>query len=193
MATVSYQLANLKEKAMSLITTTDPQQAEGSVARIYNEVREMFGYVPNGLKLDSIDPQRMEQHWSGILATLNHPTLSQLFFTCLRYLIAEAGRCEYCIGINAGMLINMHGIPLEVVNGMVAEPARAPLDEKETALLLFALHMVKDSNASSREDMEALKGVGCSEKEIYDAINNAAQMVAGDMVLNVFKVQPDSA
>jgi hypothetical protein len=178
---------------MSLITTIDAGQAEGSVARIYNEVREMFGYVPNGLKLDSIDPERMQQHWSGILATLNHPTLSQVFFTCLRYLIAEAGRCQYCIGINAGMLINMHAVPQEVVNRMVTEPASAPLDEKETALLLFALRMVKDSNSSSWEDMEALKRVGCSEREIYDAVSNAAQMVAGDMVLNVFKVQPDKS
>jgi uncharacterized peroxidase-related enzyme len=193
MATVSHQLANLEEKAMSLISTIDAGQAEGSVARIYNEVQEMFGYVPNGLKLDSIDPERMQQHWSGILATLNHPTLSQVFFTCLRYLIAEAGRCEYCIGINAGMLINMHGVPQEVVNRMVTEPASAPLDEKETALLLFALRMVKDSNSSSWEDMEALKRVGCSEREIYDVVSNAAQMVAGDMVLNVFKVQPDKS
>jgi uncharacterized peroxidase-related enzyme len=177
---------------MSLITTIDAGQAEGSVARIYNEVREMFGYVPNGLKLDSVDPERMEIHWNGILATLNHPTLSQTFFTCLRYLIAEAGRCQYCIGINAGMLINMHGVAPEVVNGMAEDPTLAPLDEKEQALLLFALRMVKDSNASSREDMEALKAAGCSEREIFDAINNAAQMVAGDMVLNVFKVQPDT-
>jgi alkylhydroperoxidase family enzyme len=177
---------------MSLITTTDPQQAEGGVARIYNEVQEMFGYVPNGLQLDSVDPERMALHWNGILATLNHPTLSQTFFTCLRYLIAEAGRCEYCIGINAGMLINMHGIPLEVVNGMLEDPTLAPLDEKEKALLLFALRMVKDSNSSSSEDIAALKGVGCSEREIYDTVSNASQMVAGDMVLNVFKVQPDN-
>jgi hypothetical protein len=177
---------------MSLITTTDPRQAEGSVARIYNEVQEMFGYVPNGLKLDSVNPERMEHHWSGILATLHHPTLSQTFFTCLRYLVAEAGRCEYCIGINAGMLINMHGVALEVVNGMVEDPALAPLGDKEKALLLFLLRMIKDSNSSSREDMEALKKLGCSEREIYDAVSSAAQMLAGDMVLNIFKVQPDN-
>jgi alkylhydroperoxidase family enzyme len=177
---------------MSLITTVDPQQAEGSVARIYNEVQEMFGYVPNGLKLDSVDPERMEHHWGGILATLNHPTLSQTFFTCARYLISEAERCEYCIGINAGMLINMHGVAPEVVSGMVEDPTLAPLDEKEKALLLFLLRMTEDSNSSSPKDMEALKGVGCSEREIYDAVSSAAQMAAGDMVLNVFKVQPDN-
>ncbi len=177
---------------MSLISTIEPQQAEGSVARIYNEVQEMFGYVPNGLKLDSINPQQMEQHWSGILATLNHPTLSQTFFTCVRYLVSEAQRCEYCIGINAGMLINMHGVDPEVVSGMAADPTLAPLDEKEKALLQFVLRMTEDSTTSSPEDIEALKEAGCSEREIYDGVSSAAQMVAGDIVLNVFKVQPDS-
>ncbi len=178
---------------MSLITTIEPHQAEGSVARIYNEVQEMFGYVPNGLKLDSINPQQMEHHWSGILATLNHPTLSQTFFTCVRYLVSEAQRCEYCVGINAGLLINMHGVPAETVSGMAADPSLAPLDEKEKALLLFVLRMMADSNASSAEDLEALKDAGCNEREIYDAVSSAAQMVAGDIVLNVFKVQPDAA
>jgi hypothetical protein len=36
------------------------------------------------------------------------------------------------------------------------------------------------------------KAVGCSEREIYDAVTIAAQIVAGDIVLNVFKVQPDA-
>ncbi len=177
---------------MSLITTIDPQQAEGSVASIYNEVEEMFGYVPNAIRLNSINPERMQYHWRSILSTLNHPTLSQIFFTCIRYLVSEAEQCDYCIGLNAGMLINMHGVAPEVVSGMVEDPTLAPLEEKEKALLLFLLRMVKDSNSSSREEIEALKGTGCSEREIYDAVTSAAQMMAGDMVLNVFKVQPDN-
>ena len=177
---------------MSLIHTVDPQQAEGTVANIYNEVQAMFGFVPNGMKLDSVNPERMEQHWRAIGTTLNHPTLSQTFFTCVRYLVSEVQRCEYCIGINAGMLINMHGVDPETVGRMAADPTLAPLDEKEKALLLFALRMTEDSNSSGPEDIEALKGAGCSEREIYDAVSSAAQMVAGDIVLNTFKVQPDN-
>lgn len=176
---------------MSLIHTVDPQQAEGTVARIYKEVREMFGFVPNGLKLDSVNPERMEQHWSAIGATLRHPSLSQTFFTCVRYLVSEVQRCEYCIGVNAGMLINMHGVDAETVGRMAGDPTLAPLDEKEKALLLFALRMTRDSNSSRPEDIAALKSAGCSEREIYDAVSSAAQMVAGDIVLNTFKVQPD--
>lgn len=177
---------------MSLIRTVDPQQAEGTVASIYNEVREMFGFVPNGLKLDSVNPERMEQHWRAIGTTLRHPSLSQTFFTCVRYLVSEAQRCEYCIGLNAGMLINMHGADPDTVKRMAADPTLAPLDEKEKALLLFALRMTRDSNSSSPEDIEALKNAGCSEREIYDAVSNAAHMVAGDIVLNAFKVQADN-
>jgi alkylhydroperoxidase family enzyme len=176
---------------MALIKTIEPEAAQGVVADVYNEIKELFGFVPNAIRLDSINPEHMARHWGGIRQVLEHPSLSQQLFTTMRLLISEAQRCDYCVGLNAGMLMQMHGLSQEQVAAISSDPVTAPLDAKEKALLLFTLRAIEDSNAVSAEEIEALKQAGASEREIHDALAHGSQQVAGDIMLNAFKVEPD--
>ncbi len=176
---------------MPLINTIEPENARDTVAEIYAEINGIFGFIPNAIKLDSINPAHMARHWNGIKESVQHPSLSQKLFTLIRLLISEAQRCEYCIGLNAGMLIQMHGMSQEQVAEVVRDPTQAPLDDKEKALLLFVVETINDSNGTTAATIEALKSKGCSEREIFDALAHGAQNVAGDIILNAFKVEPD--
>lgn len=176
---------------MPLINTIEPENAEGTVAEVYAEISGMFGFVPNAIKLDSINPEQMSRHWNGIKQSIQHPSLSQKLFTLIRLLISEVHRCEYCIGLNAGMLIQMHGMTQEQISEVVKDPAAAPLEEKEKALLLFVMSATEDSNGVTADMLEELKAKGCSEREIYDALSHGAQQIAGDIILNAFKVEAD--
>jgi uncharacterized peroxidase-related enzyme len=176
---------------MPLISTIEPENAQGAVAEIYQEINSLFGFVPNAIKLDSLNPEHMSRHWNAIKQSIQHPSLSQKLFTLIRLMISEAQCCEYCIGLNAGMLIQMHGMTQEQIAQVVKDPAQAPLDEKEKALLLFVVHGVADSNGVTAEDLDSLKALGSSEREIFDALAHGAQQVAGDILLNAFKVEAD--
>ena len=81
-----------------------------SYYEIYNEIQGMFGFVPNAIRLDSINPSHMARHWEGIKDSLGHETLSAKLFTLIRLLVSEATHCEYCVGLNAGILMQMHGM-----------------------------------------------------------------------------------
>ena len=61
---------------MSLITTTHPQQAEGKTAEVYREIESKFGFIPNAIQLDSINPTHMARHWEGIKEAIAHESLS---------------------------------------------------------------------------------------------------------------------
>jgi uncharacterized peroxidase-related enzyme len=176
---------------MSLITTTQPHQAEGMAAQVYSEIESMFGFVPNAIRLDSINPGHMARHWQGIKESLGHETLSAKLFTLIRLLVSEATHCEYCIGLNAGILMQMHGMSQEEIATVKQSPETAPLDAKEKALLLFVMKGVTDSNSITAEDIETLKRQGCNEREIFDAMAHGAWQVAGDIMLNAFKVEHD--
>ncbi|MEN8180435.1 MAG: carboxymuconolactone decarboxylase family protein [Pseudomonadota bacterium] len=176
---------------MPLINTIEPENAQGAVAEIYQEINEMFGFVPNAIKLDSINPEHMSRHWNAIKESVQHPSLSQKLFTIIRLMISEAQHCEYCIGLNAGMLIQMHGVSQEQIAEIGRDPAQAPLDEKEKALLLFVVKTVNDSNGTTAAEIEDLKAKGCSEREIFDTLAHGAQQAAGDIMLNAFKVEAD--
>jgi uncharacterized peroxidase-related enzyme len=176
---------------MSLITTTAPQQAEGKTAEIYKDIESKFGFIPNAIQLDSINPSHMARHWEGIQESIAHETLSPKLFTLIRLLVSEATHCEYCVGLNAGMLIQMYGMSAEDVAQVKRSPELAPLDEKERALLQFVMKGVEDSNSITAEEIEGLKQLGCSEREVFDALAHGAWQVAGDIMLNAFKVEQD--
>lgn len=176
---------------MPLIHTVTPENATGDVAAIYDEINTMFGFVPNAIQLDSINPDRLRHHWEGIKQAVVHPTLSQELFTTIRLLGSEIEHCEYCIGLNAGMLMQMHGRSVDDIAAIKADPAAAPLNDKEKALLVFVVKALKDSNGISENDIATLHAAGNDDREIFDAMTHGAQQIAGDIILNAFKVAPD--
>lgn len=177
---------------MSLINTIHPRQAEGLAANVYQEIESMFGFVPNGIRLDSVNPNHMARHWEGIRETIAHETLSSKLFTLIRLLVSQATHCEYCIDMNTGMLMQMHSMSHEEIAQVKQSPDAAPLDEKERGLLRFVLKGIDDSNSITGKDIEELKQLGCSEREIFDSLAHGAGQVAGDIMLNAFQVEHDA-
>ncbi len=176
---------------MSLLNTVKPEQAEGSVATIYQQIEQALGFVPKAFQLSSINLGHLERHWTDIGEIMSHPTLSQKLFTIIRLLVSEIHRCKYCIGINTSMLLNIAGMSQEDIDRMVADPGTAPLDAKELSLLLFVLDAVRDSNGISPDRIDGLRAAGCSDREIFDAAAHACHMVASDIMFNAFRVEPE--
>ena len=58
-------------------------------------------------------------------------------------------------------------------------------------MLQFVMKGIGDSNSITAQDIEDLKQLGCSEREIFDALAHGAWQVAGDIMLNAFKVERD--
>ncbi len=176
---------------MSLIHQVEPHDATGDVEEIYQGAQQMIGYVPNALKLHSINPMKLGHLWEYMGSIMQHPTLSAQLFTMIRMLVSIGQKCDYCVGLNEGMLINQYGISEEEVRALKENPEDAPLDEKEKVLLLITLKAVNDSNSIKSEDIQSLRDKGCTDQEIYDAIGHGANQVWGDIMLNAFKVEID--
>lgn len=176
---------------MSLIQQVEPQDAKGKVDEVYQGALQMMGYVPNALKLHSINPMKLEHLWQYLGSIMQHPTLSGQLFAMIRMLVSMEQKCEYCVGLNAGMLINEYGLSEDDVQALKKNPENAPLSEKEKALLLLTLKAVNQSNSITSEDVQSLREKGCTDVEIYDAVGHGANQVWGDIMLNAFKVEID--
>ncbi|MDP1572781.1 MAG: hypothetical protein Q8M04_00875 [Pseudomonadota bacterium] len=53
------------------------------------------------------------------------------------------------------------------------------------------LKATRDSNSVNAADLQAARAAGWSDSDILDAVNHGARMVAGDIVINGFKVERD--
>lgn len=176
---------------MSILQTVTPESATGEVAEIYAQIKSAWGHVPTAIQAYSANPFLLKQQWEYYGNIMQHPTLTFPLTASIRMLISEAGQCNYCIDMNAGMLINMAGWTPEQVAATRANYNDSPLSPKEKTLLGLVLKATRDSNSVTAADMQAARAAGWSDSDILDAVNHGARALAGDIIINGFKVERD--
>lgn len=176
---------------MSIISTVAPEQAEGKVAEIYGQIHQMMGRVPNAFQMYSSSPALLEQQMQQISYFMQHPTLSFPLLAMVRMLVSQNNDCQYCIGLNEGMLIQMAGLTVEQVAATRRNPVDAPLPDKDKAMLLLVLKATKTPKLVDKSDLDKLRALGWSDGDIMDAVSHGARNVAADIVFNTFKIDID--
>lgn len=176
---------------MSILQTVTPASATGEVAEIYAQIQNAWGHVPAAIQVFSANPFLLRHQWEYYGSVMRHPTLSMPLTACIRMLVSQAGQCDYCIDMNAGMLINMAGWTPEQVAATRADFNDSPLRPAEKTLLGLVLKATRDSSRVSTSDLDSARAAGWSDGDILDAVNHGARMVAGDIVINGFKVERD--
>ncbi|MGO9569606.1 MAG: carboxymuconolactone decarboxylase family protein [Desulfomonilaceae bacterium] len=175
---------------MALVKTTPPEKAEGQLAELYAEVEQMFGMVPNNVRLLGVSPALLENQLQLIGHYMGHATLSTPFLAMTRMLVSKACHSPYCQNLNSGLLLKA-GFTKEQVGAMQADPTQAPLDEKQKALLLFVLKACDNPHSVAAEDVDRLGSLGWSEVDIVDAVAHGARMVGTNILFDTFKIDKD--
>jgi uncharacterized peroxidase-related enzyme len=176
---------------MCILQTVTPESATGEVAEIYAQIKSAWGYVPTAIQVLSANPFLLRHQWEYYGSFMQHPTLTFPMTASIRMLVSQAGQCAYCIDMNAGMLIQMAGWTPEQVAATRADFNDSPLSTQEKTLLGLVLKATRDSNSVNAADLQAARDAGWSDRDILDAVNYGARMVAADIVINAFKVERD--
>ena len=177
---------------MPLIQTVAPAQAQGQIAEVYRQCEEILGRVPNAFQMYSSSPVLLETQWQQVAYFMRPPSLSFPLLALTRMLVSGDNRCDYCIDFNAAMLIEHAGFTPEQIAATKRDPASAPLDAKDKAMLLFVLKATRTPHAVGAADIAGLKALGWAESDILDATVHAARNMAADVVFNTFKIEPDA-
>jgi alkylhydroperoxidase family enzyme len=175
---------------MALVQTTLPEKAEGKLAELYAEVEQMFGMVPNNVRMLGVSPPLLENQLQLIGHYMGHPTLTTPFLAMVRMLVSKACHSPYCQNLNSGLLLKA-GFTKEQIAAMQADPAQVPLDEKQKTLLLFVLKACDNPHSVSAEDMDRLRSLGWSEVDVVDAVAHGARMVGTNIIFDTFKIDRD--
>lgn len=176
---------------MSLVQTVAPEHATGKVAQLYGQIEQRFGRVYQGFQLYSASPDLMEQLAQQNAYYMQHPTLGFALLAMIRMLVSEQNDCAYCIGFNESLLIERGGLTPDRIAAMKRDPAAAPLDDKDKAMLLFVLKGTADAKSIGPADLDALRGLGWSDRDILDGLYHGARNAAVDIMFDAFKVEND--
>lgn len=175
---------------MALITTTPPEKAEGKLAELYATVEQVFGGVPNNVRLLGVSPTILENQIDMVGYYMGHPRLRTPLLAMIRMLVARGCKSPYCEALNAGMLLKQKVTP-EQIEAAKNDPNQAPLGDNEKALLLFVLKVTQDPHSAKAEEIGNLKGLGWTEQDIFDAVVLGARMVGTNIIFDTFKIDVD--
>jgi alkylhydroperoxidase family enzyme len=172
------------------IDMTPPRDEQAQVERIMAPYVEMLGRVPGGLQLLGVSPPILE-HYAGTLNYyMAHPTLSQPLLTFIRYLVSWRGDCDYCVDLNEAFLIS-GGVDLVTIRASREDPSLAPLEARETALLLLAIEAVDHPDAVTITRLDELRHLGWQDRDIFDAVWHATLNRAFGRTAEAFGLPPD--
>jgi alkylhydroperoxidase family enzyme len=172
---------------MALIKTVQPDKAEGIVGESYSAVMKAVGIVPKPLEMMSASPGMFEIHLSALNYFMNHSTLDFSLLTFIRFLVSQECKFDYCINFNRDLL-KRQGMEDKEIEEVSSDPDKAPLEDKEKAMLLFVLKAIKSPESTEQEDIDALHKLGWNDSDIYDATYHGARMLAIGVMFNGFKM-----
>jgi uncharacterized peroxidase-related enzyme len=175
---------------MAFIDLVEKEGATGRVAEIYDSMMNTMGFIPNAFKVFSPSEHVLDKQFSNLGYYMRHKTLGGKLLAFIRLLVSEQEECRYCVTMNSGILLQ-YGILPDKLAEIKQDPTKAPLDEKEMAMLLFVLKVVKNSNLIVKEDVENLKKLGWTDKDIMDATYHGTTQVGVDKIFNAFRIETE--
>ena len=177
-----------KNMEQALIYPKAPSGEEEKVNAIFEAVEKHLGFVPDGLRLLSISPPLLETMMGNIAYfNMGGTKLSPILTAMIRYQISSSAGCSFCIDLNEGFLTNL-GLDLDEVRACQNKPETAPLNEKDKSLLLFALKALQNPNDIDQSEMMKIQKQGWDDREIFDAVAQAASNKSFNSLLKTFNV-----
>lgn len=175
---------------MSLLKTIPPDQAVGGMKRIYDSFFNTLGTVPPPLVASSTSPVLQALLASCLIYYNEHRTLSQKLIAHIRFSTAVLFKLPSCIQMGRMSLLS-EGVDENRIRLLEKDPGSADLREKEKDIFLFVLKALRDPDDVSQEDVSALKEMGWTDSDIFDALNVSAVMIGPGLMMKALKVATD--
>jgi alkylhydroperoxidase family enzyme len=137
------------------------------------------------MELLSASPAYLERQMDNIAYYRSHKKLTPPLLAAIRYLAAENCGHAFCTVFNGGILKKM-GLTDQDLAQLRADPQNANLEENEATMLAFVKKTLEAPESVTSADIEALRGQGYEDSDIFDAVGQAAGMIAGAVFYKAF-------
>ena len=160
-------------------------------AKYFRVCQEKLGMVPNVLLAHAFSPEKLDV-FSALYneLMLGESGLTKLEREMIAVVVSARNRCHYCLVAHGAAVRALSGNPAlgEAIafNWRVAE-----LEPRVRALLAFAEKVTEDSHRIDEFDRDALRAVGLSDRDIWDAANVAGFFNMTNRVASATAMRPN--
>jgi len=176
---------------MAIIKTPTELDASDEIRPVFDAVKGILSFVPRPTQMLGTSPAILKGWWDIQKHFGEAPEFPPELTAHIRLLVAVHGGFPFCIQFNTAALKKFLGLSDEQVAETILDPSRARLAEKERALLLFVLKVVKEPDDVSAEDVQALREQGWTDQQIFEGAYYGAWMLLVGLLFNAFKMHEE--
>ena len=161
-------------------------------AKYFAVCEEKLGFVPNVLRAHAFAPQKLDA-FSAMYdeLMLRESGLTKLEREMIAVVVSARNRCFYCLVAHGAAVRALSGNP--ALGEMLAFNWRvAHLEPRERGLLAFAEKVTDESHRVDELDRVALRALGLSDRDIWDAANVAAFFNMTNRVAGAVGMHPNA-
>ncbi|MBL8325134.1 MAG: hypothetical protein JNJ89_09285 [Rubrivivax sp.] len=173
---------------MAFITALAPAAARDDVARIYRSAQAHWGYVPEHTQVFCHRPAVLTQ-WHALLAEVKRP-MDKRRYELVTFVAARAYGNSPCSLVHGGMLREFF-TDSEVV-ALAEGRFEDALDDADALLAHFARRVAVSAAQITAADIEALRGHGFADAELFDVAAAVGVRAFFTRVLDAMGVLPDA-
>jgi uncharacterized peroxidase-related enzyme len=172
---------------MPRISPLDPTAATGQVDKIFAEINEAFGRVPNLFRTYAQYPPLLEANWYKVKQVMMTGVLPRKVKESIAVVISKDNSCRYCIAAHEGALQGI-GVSSDEIRVIETDLDRADFSPVEKALIQLARTANSAPLQVGDEMVTACHDAGASDAEIIEALGVMELFTAFNKFLDTLQV-----
>ncbi len=155
---------------MAYIKTIEPEQAEGKLKEIYDNLVETRGKIAEVHKIQSLNPEALVAHMELYMTIMfGKSPLRRYQREMLGVVTSAANLCAYCINHHEQALL-AYWKDEEKTRQLVNNRSKLDLSETDHLLCNLAEHLTLNKNPDYTGEIESLQNAGLKDRAILDAV-----------------------
>jgi uncharacterized peroxidase-related enzyme len=175
---------------MAWIHVTAEERAEGLLKEGYERVRRALGRIIPYYRAYSVSPRLLHAHLDFYGAVGAPGALSKIRKELIATAVSVDNGCAHCTQLHGDFLSKLTP-DKTLVRALMTDPAAAPLEGADRALIAYALKLTRTPREVRQSDVEILRSAGFSEEEIFEAAFVTAYFNYTNRVAEGLGVEPE--
>jgi uncharacterized peroxidase-related enzyme len=171
------------------VETLSEAEASGAVAELYAGERAKFDGVPNFVKAFSLRPD-VYAAWLALNGAIKS-NMDLRRYELATVAAARRLRSSYCSLAHASVLMREFFEP-DAVRALVEDRQAAGLEPLDVAIMELAEKVAEDATSVTGEDIERLRTLGLTDREVVDVVLAAAVRCFFSKTLDALGAEPDA-
>lgn len=169
---------------MAYIEIVGEVHAQGKLADLYKRFGNPDGTVDNVLRVHSLNPDSLEAHCALYVQSMHRPSpVSRAEREIVGIVVSRVNGCDYCREHHAKGLERLLPDDRRSVADEVRRGDWSSLTPRELAMAAYADRLTREPGAMTRNDVDALRDAGLSDREVLDVAQAAAYFAYANRIV----------